>query len=128
MSIAIIVFMLIGIVFAAIGVLGVIRMPDVYGRLQASTCLATMSTICITIAGILYAVSAGMSVGTYVKLGIFLVMILLTNPISNHALCKAAYIMGVKPAKPFKMDDYGADFGTESEAAEVSSEKEEEAE
>ena len=32
-----------------------------------------------------------------------------TNPISNHALCKAAYKMGVKPARELVIDDYKED-------------------
>lgn len=110
MSVFVIIFLILGLFFGFVGALGVVRMPDVFGRLQASTCLATLSTICIGLAGVLYAASRGMGVGTVVKLVIFVVMILLTNPISNHALCKAAYHMGIRPEKGFVIDDYGTDF------------------
>jgi len=109
MMIAIYIFLAVGLIFAAIGALGVHRMPDVFGRLQASTCIATMGTICVVIAGVIYAISAGMGVGTYVKLGVLLTLVLCTNPIANHALCRAAYKMGVKPAKEFVIDDYKED-------------------
>ncbi|MCD8383244.1 MAG: monovalent cation/H(+) antiporter subunit G [Clostridiales bacterium] len=99
----------IGLFFLIIGTLGYIRMPDVFGRLQASTCIATLGTIAVVLAGIVYAVVDGSEVIAYVKLGLILVLIMGTNPVSNHALCKAAYKMGVKPAKDLVMDDYKED-------------------
>ena len=107
--------MIIGIFFAAVGVYGVLRMPDVFGRLQASTCIATMSTIMIALAAIFYALSRGMSFGVVIKLALFALLILGTNPISNHALCKASYKMGIRPAKRFVIDDYAMDFGDGAE-------------
>lgn len=109
MIIAVYIFLVIGVFFAFVGTLGILRMPDVYGKLQASTCIATMGTLCVTVAAILYAISAGMTVGTYVKLGVLLVFVWGTNPVSNHALIKAAYKMGAKPNKEFKIDDYKED-------------------
>lgn len=114
MTILIAILLLLGVFFALIGMLGILRMPDVFGRMQASTCIATMSTICVNLAGILYVISSGMSAGTAVKLAILAVFVLVTNPVSNHALCKAAYRIGLRPAKPFAVDDYAADFGGEA--------------
>ena len=54
MNIAVTIFLVIGAFFTFVGALGVLRMPDVFGRLQASTCIATLGTINIVIAGILY--------------------------------------------------------------------------
>lgn len=110
LTILIAVFLITGMFFGFIGVLGILRMPDVYGRLQASTCIATMSTICVNTAGILYVVQNGMNTGTAVKIFLMMLLVLVTNPISNHALCKAAYAMGVKPAKPFEIDDLKEDL------------------
>ncbi|MBQ8935037.1 MAG: monovalent cation/H(+) antiporter subunit G [Oscillospiraceae bacterium] len=109
MRIAIDILLGIGVFFILVGVLGVNRMPDVFGRLQASTCIATMGTISVVLAGILYAVANGGETVTYVKLGVLLLLVMGTNPISNHALCKAAYKMGVKPARELVIDDYKED-------------------
>ena len=109
MKIAIDILLAVGAFFTFVGVLGVVKMPDVFGRLQASTCVATMGTICVVLAGILYAASSHGEPATYVKLALLLVMVLGTNPISNHALCKAAYKMGVKPARELVIDDYKED-------------------
>ncbi len=97
MTIAIAILLIIGVFFAFIGVLGILRMPDVFGRLQAS--------------GILYIIQNGLSAGSAVKLGLLALFVLGTNPVSNHALCRAAYRIGCKPAKPFVIDDYKDDFG-----------------
>ena len=109
MSVAIYIFLVIGVFFTFIGTLGILRMSDVYGRLQASTCIATLGTFCIVVAGVLYAISTGMTAGTYVKLGILLVFVWCTNPVSNHALIKAAYKIGAKPKNEFEPDDYKED-------------------
>jgi multicomponent Na+:H+ antiporter subunit G len=114
MTIAIGIFMILGVFFAAIGTIGILRMPDVFGRLQASTCIATLSTFCSSLAGILYVIDNRenfASVSTIVKLVLFILLVIVTNPISNHALCKAAYRTGVKPGKGLIIDDYKADFG-----------------
>ena len=110
MTVAIAILLVIGVFFAFIGVLGILRMPDVFGRLQASTCIATLSTICVNLAGILYIIQNGLSAGAAVKLGLLAVFVLCTNPVSNHALCRAAYRIGCKPAKPFVIDDYKEGF------------------
>lgn len=103
------VLLLAGLFFSFAGVLGVLRMPDVYGRLQASTCIPTMGNICLMVGAILHAATHGMGGGTIVKLVLIMLMILCTNPVSNHALLKGAYRGGVKPAKEPVMDDYKED-------------------
>ena len=103
------VLLAVGLFFSFVGVLGVLRMPDVFGRLQASTCIPTMGNICLTIGGIIYAATHSMGGSTIVKLAVIMLMILCTNPISNHALLKGAYKGGVKPAKELVIDDYKED-------------------
>ena len=45
----------IGAIFALAGTIGILKMPDTYCRMQASTCVATLGTLCTSIGGILYA-------------------------------------------------------------------------
>ena len=103
------VLLAVGLFFSLVGVLGFLRMPDVYGRLQASTCIPTMGNICLIIGGVIYAIGYGMDAATVVKLLVIMLMILCTNPISNHALLKGAYKAGVKSAKEMVIDDYKED-------------------
>lgn len=103
------ILLVIGLFFSFVGVLGILRMHDVYGRLQASTCIPTLGNICLMIAGIIYAATHSLGGSTIVKLVIIMLMILCTNPISNHALLKGAYKGGVKSAKELVINDYKED-------------------
>lgn len=107
-DIVVAVLMAIGLFFAFIGTLGILRMPDVFGRLQASTCISTMGTIFVILASIVYVVANGMSSSVVVKLVFILLFVLGTNPVSNHALCKGAY-RSVKPNPEPIIDDYKED-------------------
>lgn len=102
-------FLVLGCFFAFAGVVGMLRMPDVFCRMQASTIIPTMGVICVCVAGVIGAVCTGMAVSIIVKLVILGVFVVLTNPISGHALCKAAYKAGNRPEKPMICDDYGED-------------------
>ena len=106
------VLLAVGVFFSFVGVLGLLRMPDVFGRLQASTCIPTMGNIFLTLGGVVYAVSTGMDTATVVKLLVIMLMILCTNPISNHSLLKGAYNGGIKPVREMVMDDYQKDQPT----------------
>lgn len=103
------VLLLVGVFFSFVGVVGVLRLPDVYGRLQASTCIASMGNIFVIIGGIVYAATHWSGAGTIVKLVLIMLMVLLTNPVSNHSLLKGAYRNGVKPERENVMDDYKED-------------------
>ena len=103
------ILLVIGLFFSFVGVLGILRMHDVYGRLQASTCIPTLGNICLMIAGVIYAATHSLGGSTIVKLVIIMLMVLCTNPISNQALLKGAYTGGVKPAKEMVIDDYKED-------------------
>ena len=103
------ILLVIGLFFSFVGVLGILRMHDVYGRLQASTCIPTLGNICLIVGGIIYAATHSMGGSTIVKLVIIMLMILCTNPISNHALLKGAYKGGVKHAQELVIDDYKED-------------------
>ena len=108
-DIIICILLAIGLFFALTGVVGILRLPDVFGRLQSSTCIATLGNIFIIAGGIVFAASHGMETSTYVKLAVILAMILGTNPISNHALTQGAYKHGIRSDRELIMDDYKED-------------------
>lgn len=87
-----------GIVFLFLGSLGVFRMPDVYNRLQAGTKCTTLGAFC-TIIGV--GILEPSWFWTTVLIAVF---ILLTNPISSHALGRASCISGVSLCKKTKVD------------------------
>lgn len=100
-----IVFIIIGLVFDFFGCVGLIRFPDVYNRLQASAKCVTLGTC-----GILFGLflTRGFT-PTGIKALLCMAFILLTSPVSAHALARAAYRSGVKPYNGTVVDQYGED-------------------
>ena len=80
------IFLLVGSVFALIGSIGIVRMPDVFTRLHAAGITDTLGA-----AGVLLglALKAGFSL-LLVKLLLMLAFLLLLNPTACHALARAA--------------------------------------
>jgi len=96
------ILIVIGLIFDFFGCLGLIRFPDVYTRLQASAKCVTLGTC-----GILFGlfVSSGFT-ATGIKALLCIVFILLTAPVSAHALIRGAYRSGVKPCEGTIVDQY----------------------
>ena len=92
----------IGLIFDFLGCLGLIRFPDVYSRLQASAKCVTLGTC-----GILFGlfVIKGFT-ATGIKALLCLTFIILTAPVSAHALARGAYKSGVKPCDQTVVDQY----------------------
>lgn len=97
----IVICIIIGLVFSALGIFGLIRFPDVYTRLHAETKATTFGSIFIGLAVILYALftwgdaGEGISLTAHVLIGIIVLMI--TNATGSHAIARAAYKSGQKP-------------------------------
>ena len=86
------VFLVIGGFFDLVGCIGLVRLPDLYNRLHASTKCVTLGTWMILL-GILV-ISGISAVGMKALLcGIF---ILFTSPTAAHALARASHISGIK--------------------------------
>ena len=81
----------IGTTFMLLAAVGVLRMPDVYMRLQVSTKGASLGAGCVLIAVPIFFGDLGVAVRAL----LIIVFIFLTTPISAHMLGRAAYIVGV---------------------------------
>ena len=88
----------IGTIFLFLGSLGIFRLPDVYNRLQAGTKSTTFGSF-FTIIGV-----GIMEPCWFWKSLIIALFILLTNPISNHALGRASKKIGVTLCKKSVVD------------------------
>jgi len=85
----------VGLAFDLFGCIGLIRLPDVYNRAQAATKCVTLGT-CVILAGVAV---AGFGTAVWpmgVKAIICAAFILLTSPVAAHAICRGAYLSGVK--------------------------------
>ncbi len=92
----------IGILFDIFGCIGLVRFPDVYNRLQASTKCVTLGTILLLIG---VAVISGFG-SISAKAIICAVFILITSPTAAHAIAKGAYASGVKLWEKSVVDKY----------------------
>ncbi len=94
---------LVGSLFLFLAGIGLLRMPDVYNRMQTGTKATTLG-----------ALSLIMGVGIYhpqwfFKTAIISLFILLTNPVSSHALARASHNKGIPLAKDSVLDRYAED-------------------
>lgn len=82
----------IGVAFDLFGCIGLIRLPDVYNRLQAGTKCVTLG-VCLILVG-----TAVMSDATPVRIKSVLcvLFILITSPTAAHALARAARNSGIE--------------------------------
>ncbi|MGD9110538.1 MAG: monovalent cation/H(+) antiporter subunit G [Phycisphaerales bacterium] len=92
----------IGILFDIFGCIGLVRFPDVYNRLQASTKCVTLGTILLLIGVAIIAASGPISA----KAIICAVFILITAPTAAHAIAKGSYASGVKLWENSIVDKY----------------------
>ena len=87
------IFLVSGSVFVLAGGIGLLRFPDFYSRIHAAGITDTMGAWLILV-GLMF--SAGLTLVT-VKLVFLLFFLLMTSPLSSHALAKAAFLRGLKP-------------------------------
>lgn len=91
-EVAVIVLCVIGLFFSLTGAVGILRMPDVYTRIQCSSKTITMGALPMLIA---LAVAKG-PVSAYGGRALFVgFLLLVVSPAAAHALARAAYKTGV---------------------------------
>lgn len=91
----------IGVFFSLVGVVGMIRLPDVYSRIHASGKVATLG---------IFGLAAGTAIvypDTTIRLIALVLFLLITSPVASHAIAAAAYRAGVLPVNA-KRDDLAA--------------------
>ena len=92
----------VGILFDIFGCIGLVRFPDVYNRLQASTKCVTLGTIVLLI-GVALASGSGAMAAKAIVCAVFIV---LTSPTAAHAIAKGAYSSGVELWENSVVDKY----------------------
>lgn len=79
--------------FVVVGSIGLVRMPDIFTRMQAASVIDTMGAG-LLLSGLM--LQAGLSLVT-LKLVILLALLFYVGPVISHALAQAALHEGVKP-------------------------------
>lgn len=96
-------FIIIGALFLFSAGLGVLRMPDTYNRIQTGTKATTLGTIMVLV-GIAF-----LHPSWALKLIILIFFVMLTNPVSSHALARAAHTIGTRETESTVIDQLDAD-------------------
>ena len=102
-----------GALFGLLAAIGVLRMPDVFTRMQASTKAATLGLGCLLVGGALQLGDFG-SVIRLLSIGAF---ILLTSPVSALVIARAAYLAEVPLWKGTVLDERSASAARQPENA-----------
>lgn len=100
----------VGVLFNLFGCIGLVRFPDVYNRLQASTKCVTLGTILLLLGVALISGWGALAA----KALVCAVFILVTSPTAAHAIAKGAYASGVELWADSVVDAYGPALKTES--------------
>ena len=95
----------IGVLFDISGCVGLVRLPDVYNRIQASTKCVVLGTTLILLGSVIWLGS----VHAIVKGLICILFIAITSSTAAHALARAAHRSGVPLAKISVFDRYAED-------------------
>lgn len=80
-----------GAAFALLAAVGVLRMPDVFTRMQASTKASTLGLGCL-LAGATLQMG---DVGSLIQLASIGAFVLLTTPVAAHVIARASYYADV---------------------------------
>ncbi len=114
------ILVLIGTFFYFLSALGLIRMPDVYNRMQTSTKSATLGSLGVMVGVGLWALGSDFgSVAWLTKTIVIAVFLLLTNPISAHTLIRAAYKSGIPLWEGSVVDKYAEHLMSKTEKSEI---------
>ena len=83
--------MVIGSSFAMLAAVGIVRMPDLFTRMQAATKSTTLGVGCILLAVAVYFDELGVTARAVLTAA----FLLLTAPLAAHMIGRAAYVIGV---------------------------------
>lgn len=99
------VFITAGVAFDLLGCLGLVRLPDVYNRLQAATKCVTLGT-CSILFGV-FLVSG--FTGTGMRSLLCILFVILTAPVSAHVIARGGHRAGIKLWTGSVIDRYAED-------------------
>jgi len=96
---------LLGAIFLFLGALGLIRMPDVYNRMQAGTKATTLGAMLFLLGVAIY----NQEFSLWGKVILLILFIIFTNPIASHALARAAYKIKIPMTEKTVKDELAQD-------------------
>lgn len=98
-----------GTAFSVLGVLGYVRMPDVYTRLHATGKVGVFGVVLLLLAA---AAWTRLGIG---KALVLIAFLMIAGPVTSHALASAAYRLGIPVARASR-DDLAERSGIQEDA------------
>ena len=93
-----IVAVVVGTAFSLVGLIGFIRLPDVYTRLHATGKVSVFGVVFLLVAATLITpVGAG-------RAAVLILLLVIGAPTASHALASAAWRARIKPARTIRND------------------------
>jgi len=89
---------LVGTFFSLVGIIGLVRLPDVYARMHATGKVSTFGVVLLTVAAVFVTPLA------WSKALLLIALLILAGPVVSHAISSAAYRLGL-PMKQALRDD-----------------------
>jgi multicomponent Na+:H+ antiporter subunit G len=93
----------VGLFFNTLGIVGLLRFPDVYTRMHATTKMTTFGSVFTALSVIIYGAAQflGTGDGQYITLSlhtlIAAIALAFTNAVGSHAIARGAHKAGIKP-------------------------------
>jgi multicomponent Na+:H+ antiporter subunit G len=103
---------LLGSSFMLLAAIGVVRLPDVWMRMHASTKSATFGIGCMAVALAVYHLH---DLGVVMRSIIIIGFVFQTAPVAAHMIGRAAYLMGVEPWRGSKRDVLRGQYDPETQ-------------
>jgi multicomponent Na+:H+ antiporter subunit G len=101
---------LVGSAFALLAAVGVLRMPDVFTRMQASTKASTLGLACLLLGA---ALQMG-DLASFIRAASIGAFVLLTTPVAGHVIARASYFSEVPLWKGTVLDERQRDSEKQS--------------
>jgi len=95
-QIVVLVTVLLGTFFSLVGVIGLLRLPDVYTRLHATGKVGVFGVVLLLIAAVVYT-PLGWGKGL-----VLILLLMISGPVTAHAIGSAAYRMGIPMKDPIR--------------------------
>lgn len=98
-------FALIGAMLVLLAAVGIVRMPDLFTRMQAATKASTLGLGCLLAAAAVELADSSTLIRA-ISIGAF---VMLTSPVANHVIARAAYLTKAPLWSGTVLDEWEAD-------------------
>lgn len=105
-------FWVIGSLFMLLAALGLVRLPDLFTRMQAAAKASTLGVVCVFLGTACYFGELGIGV----LCGLIVFFFFLTAPVGAHMLARAAYFVWVPLWKDSVQDDLKGHYDRKTHA------------